>query len=142
MWKVLNTEVDLLEPTSFLGSCILWAALEDNAKEAKMLWTITEPCSNLQFPRVSREITIPSKSSFSSLSYDMAGHAKKCVQRYFELANKTTQQLYEVSTPCIDDHHFKKEEICWRIVKYLLSKCSEMFILGTNGTTRYSMVSK
>ena len=41
----------------------------------------------------------------------MAGHAKKCVERYCELANKTTQQLYKVSTPCIDDHHFKEEEL-------------------------------
>ena len=32
-------------------------------------------------------------------------------QRYCELANKTTQQLYKVSTPCIDDHHFKEEEM-------------------------------
>ena len=40
----------------------------------------------------------------------MAGHARKCVERYCELANKTTQQLYKVSTPCIDDHHFKEEE--------------------------------
>ena len=40
----------------------------------------------------------------------MEGHAKKCVERYCELANKTTQQLYEVSTPCSDDHHFKEEE--------------------------------
>ena len=40
----------------------------------------------------------------------MAGHAKKCVERYCELANKTTQQLYKVSSPCIDDHHFIKEE--------------------------------
>ena len=41
----------------------------------------------------------------------MQGHAKKCVERYCELANKTTQQLYKVSTPCIDDHHFKEEEL-------------------------------
>ena len=27
------------------------------------------------------------------------------------LVNKTTQQLYKVSTPCIDDHHFKEEEM-------------------------------
>ena len=40
----------------------------------------------------------------------MEGHAKKCVERYCGLANKTTQQLYKVSTPCIDDHHFKEEE--------------------------------
>ena len=45
----------------------------------------------------------------SSWSYDMECHAKKCVERYCELANKTTQQLYKVSTPCIDDHHFKEK---------------------------------
>ena len=36
---------------------------------------------------------------------------RKCVERYCELANKTTQQLNKVSTPCIDDHHFKEEEL-------------------------------
>ena len=36
---------------------------------------------------------------------------KKCVERYCELANKTTQRLYKVSTPCIDVHHFKEEEL-------------------------------
>ena len=41
----------------------------------------------------------------------MEGHAKKCVERYCELANKTTQQLHKVSTPCIDDHHYKEEEM-------------------------------
>ena len=61
----------------------------------------------------------------SSWSYGMAGHAKKCVERYCELANKTTQQLCKVSTPCIADHHFKEEEmksvgelsqVCFQIV--------------------------
>ena len=51
MWKVLSEEVDLGEPTSFL-IMKTWAALEDNAKQAKILWTITEPCSNREFPRV------------------------------------------------------------------------------------------
>ena len=32
----------------------------------------------------------------ASWSYDMEGHAKKCVERYCELANETTQQLYKV----------------------------------------------
>ena len=45
-----------------------------------------------------------------SWPYDMEGHANKCVERYCELANKTTQQLYRGSTPCIDDHHFKEGE--------------------------------
>ncbi len=39
------------------------------------------------------------------------GHAEECAERYCELANKTTQQLYNVSTPCNDDHHFKEEEL-------------------------------
>ena len=38
------------------------------------------------------------------------GHAKKCGERNCELANKTTQQLYKVATPCMDDHQFKEEE--------------------------------
>ena len=33
------------------------------------------------------------------------------MERYSELANKTTQKLYKVSTPCLDDHHFLKEEL-------------------------------
>ena len=36
---------------------------------------------------------------------------KKCVERYCELANRTTQHLHKVATPCIDDHQFKEEEI-------------------------------
>ena len=63
----------------------------------------------------------------SSWSYDMEGHAKKCVQRYCELANKTTQQLYKVSTPCIDDHHIKEEEELKSVGE--LSKVSSQTVL-------------
>ena len=56
----------------------------------------------------------------------MAGHAKKCVERYCELANKTTQQLYKVSTPCIDDHHFKEEEL--KPVGELSNTCSQIVL--------------
>ena len=56
----------------------------------------------------------------------MDGHAKKCVDRYCELANKTTQQLYKVSTPCIDDHHFKEEEL--RSVGELSQVCSQIVL--------------
>ena len=73
----------------------------------------------------------------------MEGHAKKCVERYCELANKTTQQLYKVSTPCHDDHHFKEEEMKFvGELSKVSSNCSEMLILGTYWTTRYSMVSE
>ena len=54
------------------------------------------------------------------------GHAKKCVERYCELANRTTQQLYKVSTPCIDDHHFKEEEL--KSVGELSKVCSQIVL--------------
>ena len=62
---------------------------------------------------------------------------KNCVERYCELANKTTQQLYKVSIPCIDDHRFKEEEMksVGEFVTNMLPNCSEMPILGTNWTT-------
>ena len=56
----------------------------------------------------------------------MIGHAKKCVERYCELVNKTTQQLYKVSTPCIDDHHFKEEEM--KSIGELSQVCSQIVL--------------
>ena len=93
MWKVLNKEVDLGEPTSFLDHVHLGCT------------------QNLRI---------------SSWSYDMAGHAKKFVERYCELANRTTQQLYKVSTPCIDDHHFKEEKL--KSVGELSKVCSQIVL--------------
>ena len=52
-----------------------------------------------------------SEANISSWSYDMEGHAKKCVERCCELENKTTQQLHKTATPCIDDHEFKEDEL-------------------------------
>ena len=104
MWKVLNKEVDLGEPTSFLD--------HEHLGRISAGGTENLPCSeNLRI---------------SSWSYDMDGHAKKCVERYCELANKTTQQLYKVSTPCIDDHHFKEEEM--KSVGELSSTCSQIVL--------------
>ena len=44
MWKVLNKEVDLGEPTSFLDHVFLGC----NRRHVK---TITEPCLNPEFPK-------------------------------------------------------------------------------------------
>ena len=72
------------------------------------------------------KLPFPQNLRISSWSYDMAGHAKKCVERYCELANKTTRQLYKVSTPCIDDHHFKEEEM--KSVGELSQVCSQIVL--------------
>ena len=65
----------------------------------------------------------PDAETISSWSCDMEGHAKKFVERYCELANNTTQQLYKVATPCIDDHQFKEEV---RSVVELSTVCSHI----------------
>ena len=126
MWKILNKEVDLGEPTCFLDyedlgctqrQCEISKDIVDNNRtmfESRISAGATEklPCSkNLRIP---------------SWSYDMEGHAKRCVERYCELANKTTQQLHKVSTPCIDDHHSKEEEL--KSVGELTKVCSQIVL--------------
>ena len=111
MWKVLNKEVDLGEPTSFLDH----ENLGCTQRQCKISKDIADNYRTMFESRISVEGTekLPFSENLriSSWSYDMEGHAKKCVERYCELANKTTQQLFKVSTPCIDDHHFKEEEM-------------------------------
>ena len=143
--KVLNKEVDLGEATSsldhvYLGctqrQCEISKDIVDNYR------TMVE--SRISAVSITENHHARNNLSVSSWSYDMEGHAKKCVERYCELANKTTQQLYKVSTACLDDNHFKEEErkISGRIVKSVLSNCSEMLIHGTYWKTRYSVISE
>ena len=49
-------------------------------KHAKILWTITEPCLNHEFPRELKNFHTLRNIRISSCSYDMEGHAKKCVE--------------------------------------------------------------
>ena len=134
-WKILMKDVDLGEPTSFLDHVYLVCA----QRQCEISKDIVD--------RISAGGTekLPFSENFriSSWSYDMEDHAKECVELYYELANRTTQQLYKVSTPCIDGHHFKEEELKRRrIVTSILSNCSEMLIFGKNWTTWYFMVSE
>ena len=125
IWKVFNKEVDLGETTSFLDHVYLGCT----QRQCEISKDTVNNHRTMFESRISEggaeKLPFPQNPCISSWSYDMAGHAKKCVERYCELANKTTQQLYKVSTPCIDDHHFKEKEmksvgelshVCSRIV--------------------------
>ena len=133
MWKVLNKEVDLGEPTSFLDHVYLGCT----QRQCEISKDIVDNYRTMFESRIAaggvEKLPFPQNLRISSRSSDMEGHAKKCVERYCELANKTTQQLYKVSTPCIDDHHFKEEDM--KSVTIMLSNCSEMLILGTDWKT-------
>ena len=123
MWKVLNKEVELGEPTSFLDHVYLGRT----QRQCETSKDIVDNYRTMFESRISagrtEKLPFPQNLRISSWSYDMAGHAKKCVERYCELANNTKQQLYKASTPCIDDHHFKEEEM--KSVGELSQVCSQ-----------------
>ena len=56
----------------------------------------------------------------------MEGRARKCVERYCELANKKVEQLYKVSSPCQDYHQYKQEEL--ESVGELSEVCSQIVL--------------
>ena len=113
MWKVLNKEVELGEPTSFLDHVYLGCT----QRQCEISKDIVDNCRKMIESRISAEgidkllYSEKSEAHISSWSCDMEGHAKKCVERCCELANKTTQQLHKVATPCFDDNQFKGEEM-------------------------------
>ena len=126
MWKAPNKEVDLGEPTSFLDHVYLGSS----QRQCEVSKDIVDNYRTMFESRISAGGTEKPPYSenhrISSWSYAMEGHAKKCVKRYCELANKTTQQLCKVCTPCNDDHHFKEEEL--KSVGELSKACSQIVL--------------
>ena len=117
-WKETNSwsDVESTQQRSRFGrtnifpwSCILGMHSKTMPNKQRYCGQLQNHVRIANFRGGSREIAFPQNLRISSWSFDIAGHAKKCVERYCELANKTTQQLCKVSTPYIDDHHFKEE---------------------------------
>ena len=111
-WKIPMTDVDLGEPTSFLDHVSLGCTQRDCQsskdivdKYRSMFESRISAGAKEKLPETKATRNLDAET-ISLWSYDMEGHGKKCVERYCELANKTTQQLYTVATPCMDDHQF------------------------------------
>ena len=64
MWKVLNKEVDLGEPTSFLGSCILGLHSTKMPNKQRYGGQLQNHVRIANFRGVTRKTTIPSKSLY------------------------------------------------------------------------------
>ena len=111
MWKVLKKEVDLGEPTSFHDHVYLVCTQRQYEMSKDIVDNYRTMFESRIYAGATEKLPCSENLSISSWSFDMEGHTKKCVERYCQLANKTTQQLYKVSTPCIDDHGFKEEEL-------------------------------
>ena len=106
MWQVLNKEVELGEPTSFLDHVYLGCTQRQCEISKDVVDNYRTLFESIISEGGTEKLPCSENPCISSWSYDKEGHAKKCVERYCELANRTTQQLYKVSTPCINDHHF------------------------------------
>ena len=132
MWKIPMNDVYFGESTSFFDHVYLGCT----QRESKIGKDIVGNYKSIVESRVSARATEkipqtkatekPDAETISSWSYDMEGHAKKCVERYCELANKTTEQLYKVATPCMDEHQFEEEEN--ESVGELCTICSQIVV--------------
>ena len=102
--------LDLDEPTSFLDRILGMHSTWMQAEGSHYWWTcqdvrITKFCwSNWKITRVGKA----SRKDGCVVLRLWKDKFKKCVERYCDLAKR--QQLYEVSSRRLDDHHFKKEE--------------------------------
>ena len=128
MWKKLMKSVDIDEPTSFLDHVYFGCT----QRECKPTEIIIEQFTKMLESRISAGATeklLGWEKSYAKTvawSYDMEGHAQKCVERYCELANKKVEQRYKVSNPCLDDHQLKQEEL--ESVGELSEVCSQIVL--------------
>ena len=101
MWKILNKEVDLGEPTSFLDHVYLGCT----QRQCEIIKNTVDNYRTMFESRISagrvEKLPFPQNLRISSWSYDMAGHAKKCVERYVSWQtrrlNNSTKYLLHAS---------------------------------------------
>ena len=92
-----HKEVDLGEPTSFLDHVYLGCT----QRQCEISKDIVDNYRTMFESRISagglEKLPFSQNNRISSWSYDMVGHAKKCVERYCELANNSTKYLLRAS---------------------------------------------
>ena len=123
MSKVRNKEIDLGEPTSFLDHVYLGCT----QRQCEISKDIVDNYRTMFESRISAEglekLPFPQNLRISSWSYDMESHAKKCVERYCELANKnysTTLQRYQRHASMTTTSKKKKRNPLENCQKYAL----------------------
>ena len=103
MWKKLMRKADIDEPTSYLDHVYSGCS----QRECTPNEIVVEEYTKMFESRISAGATekLPGwdkpRAKTSAWSYDMEGHAQKCVERYCELANKKVEQLDKVIEPLL-----------------------------------------
>ena len=99
MWKEIDEKMWILtNQHHFLTTCT-GDALSGNRNRMKQSLNSTQRCLSHAFLLEQQKITRWEKPHAKTVawSYDMEGHAPKCVERYCAMANKKVEQLYKVS---------------------------------------------
>ena len=128
----------------FPGSCILGMHSTTMRNKQRYCGQLQNHVWIANFRRESREITIPSKSSYLFM---VLWHGWSCKEvcgtiLWVSKHNDSTTLQSVYSMHRWPSFQRGRIEVCWRIVTSMLSKCSEMFVLGTYWKTWYSMVSE
>ena len=125
--------VDLGEPTSFLDHVYMGCTQHERKSNENVVCQHREMFeSRISGAAIEK---LPGWENLTQKQYrgpttwkDM----RKNVLKDCELANKKTEQLFKVSTPCMDDHREGKVGNGWRIDQCVFSNCLEMLVFGTN----------
>ena len=134
-WKETkhSSDVESTAQRSWFGRANIFYWSWKPGMYSKTMWNKQKYCGQLQnhvrianFRGRNRKITIPSKSSYFFMVLWHGWSCKEVCGTILWVAKKTTQQLYKVSTPCIDDHRFKEEEL--KSVGQLSKVCSQIVL--------------
>ena len=128
----------------FPWSCVLGMYSKTMWNEQRCCWQLQNHVWIQNFCRSNWKITISSKYSYFFM---VLWHGWSCKEMRGAIL-WAGEQDDSTTLQSINSMHWRPSiqrrriEICWRIVKYMLSNCSEMLKFGKNWTTWYSMVSE
>ena len=143
MWKVLNKEFDLGEPTSFFDHVYLGCT----QRQCEISKDIVDNYRAMFESRISAVKTEKYHTRIFSYFFIVLWHGRSCEEMCGAILcvskqddSTTLQSIYSMHRwPSLQRGRI---EICRRIVKSMLSNCSEMLVLGTYWKARYSVVSE
>ena len=136
MWKVLNKEVDLGEPTSFFDRVILGSTQRQCEISKENVDNYRTMFESRIFRRSNQKITMLGKSEYL---FVVLWHGRSCQEMcgtilwVGEQNDSPTLQSIN-SMPWRPSFQRRRIEIRGRIVKSMLSNCSEMFFLARKWT--------
>ena len=131
-WK----RVDLGEPKSFLDHVYMGCTQRECKPNEIILDQNTRKCSNHKFLLEELKNNQGGGNLTQKLSRGPTTWKVRSKNAMKDLANwriKRQNSYYKKSSPCLDDHHFKEEELesVGELLKSMHTYCPEMLVLGT-----------